>query len=70
MLRTPVASSNLRAVGYDPDLHLLEIEFRDGRIYQYPGVPAGVFRGLMNAASKGSYFHNHIEGTYPYRRVR
>ena len=42
MIRQPVTSSNLRTVGYDPITRTLEIEFQDGAVYQYDGVPPDV----------------------------
>lgn len=33
MVRTPVASSALASVGYDPSTQTLEVEFRSGRVY-------------------------------------
>jgi hypothetical protein len=69
MNRQPVTSSNLRTVGYDPTTRTLEIEFQDGVIYQYDGVPPDVHAGLMQAPSHGSYFHRNIRDRYPYRRV-
>ena len=70
MNRHPVTSSNLSSVGYDASDRTLEVEFHDGKIYQYFEVPASVYRGLINAPSKGSYFHAHIRTTYRYRRLR
>jgi hypothetical protein len=49
MNRQPVASSNLSSVGYDADNQILEVAFHHGGIYQYYGVPVGVYRGLMAA---------------------
>lgn len=57
MERVQVESSNLVSVGYNPETATLEIEFHSGSIYQYSGVPEDVYRGLMNAGSKGRYFH-------------
>lgn len=70
MERQPVASSNIRSVGYAPDTQTLEIEFQDGAIYEYSGVPATVHAGLIAAASPGRYFHTHIKDRYPHRRVK
>lgn len=70
MQRTPVSSSNLRSVGYDPATRTLEIEFINGRIYQYSGVPQNVYEALMAAESHGRYFNGHIRGAFPYRQVR
>lgn len=69
MLRQPVASSDLHSVGYDPGRRLLEIAFHSGGVYQYSGVPDGVYRGLMSAGSKGRYFHAHIKDHYPCTRI-
>jgi hypothetical protein len=70
MNRTPVRSSNIRSVGYDPVSQTLEVEFHSGSIYQYSGVPETIYQGFMCAASKGSYFHAHVKGRYPYTKVR
>lgn len=69
MQRIPVASSDLRAVGYDPASQTLEIEFHSGGIYQYYGVPQAIYHALMAAGSHGSYFHAHIKDHYAWRRV-
>ena len=69
MKRTPVQSSNLLSVGYDSDTQTLEIEFRDGGIYQYYGVPEMVYRQLLTATSHGKFFHAHIRDVYHYRKL-
>ncbi|MHB0871455.1 MAG: KTSC domain-containing protein [Chloroflexota bacterium] len=69
MKRQPVASSNLRSVGYDEAAQILEIEFRSGGVYRYYGVPAGVYRELLSAPSKGRYFLDNIREEYRYARA-
>ena len=70
MNRTPVSSSNLSSVGYDEDTQVLEVEFNNGGIYQYFGVPAAVYEGLMNAVSHGQYFDRHVKKAgYRYEKV-
>jgi hypothetical protein len=69
MFRVAVVSSNLRSVGYDPATVVLEVEFRSDGIYQYFGVPAGVYGGLMQAGSKGRYFHAFIRDAYAYQKM-
>jgi hypothetical protein len=49
MERTPVTSTDLRAIGYDADTQTLEIEFNSGGVYQYSGVPSGEHDGIMAA---------------------
>ena len=56
MERQPVSSSNLASVGYEEASATLEVEFVDGGIYQYFGVPSEVHAGLMAAGSHGTYF--------------
>ena len=70
MNRTPISSSNLRSVGYDPSTSTLEVEFRHGGIYQYFDVPEARYEGLMSAYSKGSYFDTFIKnGGYPCHQI-
>jgi hypothetical protein len=57
-----VNSSAIRAVGYDG--HTLTVEFHSGRIHDHPGVPYSVYVGLMQAASKGSFYNQYIRGRY------
>ncbi|MFZ1327030.1 MAG: KTSC domain-containing protein [Candidatus Contendobacter sp.] len=71
MERKLVSSSNLRAVGYDSDTRTLEVEFLNGGIYRYSGVPASVHAGLMSASSHGQYFNTHIKTAgYPHKKLR
>lgn len=68
MQMIPVSSSNLRAVGYDPVTETLRIEFHNGT-YDYYNVPEHIYRGLLNATSKGQYHHLYIKNNYSYRRI-
>lgn len=65
----PVSSSNLAAVGYDHASQTLRVQFHSGT-YDYYSVPANLYEGLLNAASKGSYHDTYIKkGGYRYARV-
>ncbi len=66
MILETVESDVIHAIGYDPEIHLLEIIFNDGRIYQYRGVPSEVYEGLQSAESKGRYFQENIRGEFQY----
>jgi hypothetical protein len=68
MERTPVTSSNISSIGYDADSQILEIEFNNGSVYEYSGVPEGEHAGLMNADSKGTYFNANIKKRYPFSK--
>jgi hypothetical protein len=69
MIRTAVKSKNLKSVGYDPTTSILEIEFNSGGIYTYDSVPQEIHDALMQAQSKGSYFHTNIRKKFAYKRV-
>lgn len=68
MRRYPVASSVLRAVGYDPETAILEVEFVSGDVYRYFTVPPSVHRALVDADSPGAYFNRHISPRFPTRQ--
>lgn len=70
MDRDRVESSNIASVGYDPLLFLLEVEFGDGAVYRYDRVPWHIYRGLMDAQSKGSYFARWVREQYPTTKIQ
>ena len=61
MERTPVQSSNISSIGFDRGSSTLEVQFLNGSIYQYFGVPESVFDGLMNAPSKGTFLDRFVK---------
>ncbi len=70
MERTYVNSTMIVAIGYDPQLAVLEIEFKsNGVIWQYYDVPEYVWREFESATSIGKFFHNNIKGKYSEGRV-
>ena len=69
MKRTPVESSDVVSIGYDPKDRTLEIEFREDRIYQYYEVPQDIYDAFLRANSFGGYFNSYINGYYRYRKV-
>ncbi|HEY0661394.1 MAG TPA: KTSC domain-containing protein [Lysobacter sp.] len=60
-----VASSAISAIGYDPATRQMKIRFVQGHTYDFCGVPEKVFKRLLNARSKGSYYNEHIRDRYP-----
>ena len=64
-----VESSNIAAVGYDQDAEVLYIEFNNGTTYSYDMVPFYVYEELMDADSKGQYFHKYIRTVYEYHKI-
>lgn len=70
MQRLPVTSSTIRSIGYDTPMAILEVEFNSGSIYHYFNVPEHLYRGLMNAASKGQFLNEYIRYSHRYQKVR
>lgn len=68
MDRIAVESSNLAAIGYDPEARVLEVEFKKGGVYQYAEVPTEEYEALMSAESKGKYLAAYIKPRYPCTR--
>jgi len=62
-------SSNIARIRYDASTLTLEVEFHNGRMYQYFDVPMAVFQGLRTAQSPGGYLANNIKGHFRYARV-
>jgi hypothetical protein len=69
MVRQPVQSSMIRAWAFDDASETLELEFTNGRIYQYIGVSAFLARGFQSAASKGDFFLTRIDGRYSTQEI-
>jgi hypothetical protein len=65
MQRSPVKSSNIKSIGYDPETKTLEVEFSGERVYQYYDVPADLHEELMVAESCGSFLYENISRLYP-----
>ena len=68
--REPLASSVLSTAGYSKRLHVMEIEFCNGAIYRYLGVPPTVYREFLAADSKAQYYDWNIKGRYRAFRIR
>ncbi|MBD1821078.1 KTSC domain-containing protein [Cyanobacteria bacterium FACHB-DQ100] len=65
----PVQSSMANAVGYDPDQHLLQVQFKNGAVYQYEGVDVETWHELQDTDSPGRFFNREIKGSYRSRRL-
>ena len=61
-----IESTTLATVGYDEAQELLQlefgsrVEFGNRVVYLYFGVPAAVFKALLDAPSKGRHFNGAI----------
>ena len=67
--RTPVNSSNVHSVGYDPEQKILSVEFKNGGgVYHYHDVEKDVHEGLVAARSVGGYLHANVKGIYKHSK--
>jgi len=64
MNREYVDSSMIRSIGYDPTSSILEIEFIEGPVWQYPGFPEYMWYEFQASSSKGKYFHANIRDQF------
>lgn len=60
-------SEVLAAGRYDLDISRLELQFRDGKTYEYYDVPLTMWQGFCGAASKGAFFNSRVLNCYASR---
>lgn len=72
----PVESSQIEAIGHDPETNTLAIQFKSktglGSIYHYQNFSAELFRDFRGAESIGSYFGKVIKpfaDRFPYVKI-
>lgn len=64
-----VESSWLDRVGYDRETGTLAVQMKNSSdVYEYREVPEELFRELLDAESKGSFFATKIQDRYPTAR--
>lgn len=69
MKRLKVKSKQIESIGYSRQTEVLEVEFKNGGIYQYFNVPHAVYSKLRVAPSPGSFLHYAVKGRYKYQKV-
>jgi hypothetical protein len=70
MNRVAVASSNVRAVGYDPASETLEVEFHNGNVYQYAPVTPEQHAELLGSESIGRAVNTTFKANPAFRCTR
>jgi hypothetical protein len=68
--RQAIDSTSIASVGYDAGSSTLEVEFRNGHVYQYLEVAKRLYWELMSAQSVGAYLNREIRDQHEFRRVR
>lgn len=65
----PVESSQIKALGYEPETQTLAVQFNNGATYQYADVPEYQWEALRSADSVGRHFAQSIKGRYETLKV-
>lgn len=68
MKRISVESTSLKSAGYSAKEQRLQVEFVNGTVYDYFGVPPVLHEALMMAGSKGSFFNAQVKERFRYER--
>jgi lysyl-tRNA synthetase class 2 len=62
-------SSAIADIAYETDRERLTVTFVTGRIYEYFDVPSDVAAAFESAASRGTYFNQHIRDRYRFHEI-
>lgn len=58
-------STNIGLHGYEPNSQTMLVQFKNGRVYEYRGVPQEIYDAYKtDPASQGSFFAQNIKGRY------
>ncbi len=69
MQREPVVSISIAAVGIDPVTRMLEVEYKNGQIRQYPDVPATPEEDLMTPGVFTMHLRQRKRPAFPIREA-
>jgi hypothetical protein len=64
MQELAVQSRIIKLLAYDHEQHRLRIEFRNGAIRIFSGVPQRIVDALVSARSPGSFYIDHIRPNF------
>lgn len=60
----PSQSTTIAQHGYDPVKQQMTVQFKNGNVYSYSGVPQKVYDQYQASESQGSFHANNIKGRY------
>lgn len=64
-----VTSSNIDAVGYNPDTSELHVRFRNGTHYVYRSVGEETHKLFLKTQSPGKFFAEHVRSKFSFFQV-
>lgn len=59
-----VQSTNVGKIGYNPDAKVMTVEYKNGFVYSYDGVPQEIYNAAKESESIGSYISRNVKGRY------
>jgi hypothetical protein len=62
-------STHLNAGRYEPEDHLFQLQFVNGAMYLYNGVPQTVVDSWYQSSSPSDYFIYKVKGKYDYQKL-
>lgn len=65
----PIASTMIKAVGYEADESKLYVQFQNGVTWAYDDVPEEMYDSLIGGGSAGAYFRNNIRDAFDGREI-
>jgi len=69
MERKVVDSTSMLSWGYDPITKRMEVEYHNGKLYSFFGIPEELSRELDASPSKGGYMERNVKGVYSYEKL-
>lgn len=65
----PGQSTTIASHGYDPETQRMVIQFKNGNVYEYKGVPKEIYDQFTDSESQGSFHAVNVKGRYATNRI-
>lgn len=65
-----VKSKSIASIGYENEGEQMQVNFRNGEILVFQGIPVQLFNNFMIARQKGKFYGIYIRGKYPSIKIR
>jgi KTSC domain len=63
-------SSHLTRSKHNQMDHTMDVEFQNGSVYRYHGVPPQEYQRFLDAPSQGRYHSDFIKSNYVVKRIK
>lgn len=67
---TPVKSSSISEVGYDPESRTLHVKFKTGASYEHTDVPPEKYVALTGTESAGKFYNTKIRPAHAVAKLK